>query len=309
MRIFRYPLIPNLRTVCVASIIIVVFVYSVLCQKQPSIFPLIEEPLIKQRQTSQLPTTRIVPVASVASQKPIFQQTIISNEQTSEVNDTDNILIDKNIEWFAGMDLPLLMKDSALNKHTLNIAHTFQVKFHVNVDDLDLHVRHVENDLILAGVNDHSVEEFTHFYRQFVAFENIQANEPHPLWLEEPVTIDDAIDLNQAMQQYRREVFGNTVADEVWGHELKVYEYKLAAMQIVRDEDYGEGMVIKDQVLADLHKQTWQGELSSEENLKTKFHIKLASHGESLLSMLDKKRREKIAELRFEIYGADGSGM
>jgi len=304
MNTLRYPLIPIRKTMGIASIIFVVFVYSVLEQKQPRIFTEKEQAVIELEQVGQLAITGIIPVETVASKK----QEMITHGQENEVDDADIILIDENMEWFSGMDLPLLMKDSALNKHTLNIANTFQAKFHASADEVDLHVRQVEQDLTLAGVNDNSVEEFTRFYRDLVAFENTQANEPHPLWLEEPGTIDDAIGLNQEMQQYRREVFGQAVADEVWGHELKSYEYKLSAMKIVRDEDYGEGMEIKNQILADLHDKSWHGtELSAEENLKTQFHIKLANHGESLLKMTDKKRREKIAELRFEIYGPNGS--
>jgi len=321
MSIFSYLTAQNRRTVYKASLVCVVVIFSILYQNLNSTLFENSAPEVEGRQinNSQNDTQNLLflerittvatpeSVALVSSFLPTEAEMIVPKFEA--LDDIDNSDVSEDIDWFSGIDLSLLMKDSAINKHTLNISNIFQAKFNDSAEDLDEHFRQIEGDLISAQVDAFVVVEFINFYRDFVAFETTQANEPHHLWLEEPDSIDDAIGLNKDKQQYRREVFGQTVADEVWGHELKVYEYNLSAMKIVRDENYGEGMEIKDQILADLHEQTWGNEeIDVQENLKMQFYIKLASHGEALLSMSEIKRNEKIAEFRSEIFQSNSSG-
>jgi len=321
MSIFSYLTAHNRRTVYKASLVCVVAISSILYQNLNSNLPENSAPAIEEGQISNLQndtqnplsleriTTVDTPESIALVNSFSLTETEMIKPDIEALDDIENSKIIERIDWFAGIGLPLLMKDSAINKHTLNIANIFQAKFQGSAEDLDVHFRQVEGYLTSALVDDAVVDEFISFYRNFVTFENIQANEPHSLWLEEPDTIDDAIGLNKEMQQYRREIFGQTVANKVWGHELKTFEYKLSAMKIARDENYGEGMEIKDQILADLHEQTWGGgELSTSEDLQMQFYIKLASHGEVLLSMSESKRNEKIAEFRAEIFQSDNGG-
>jgi hypothetical protein len=228
---------------------------------------------------------------------------VVDNKYDEKEGASDITEANEQLYWFAGMDLNELFKDSAFNQHTLNVATLFQSKFNDSMNDLDFHYRQVENDLVTLLNDNASVEEFLSFYRDYSEFAISQMYDPQPLWLEDPESIDEAISLNKAKQQYRRSVFGYDVADQVWGTELKEYEYKISAMKIVDDENYGPDMAIKGQLIADLQTNTWEvGELDSAESMQIELYTKVASHGEELLKMTTKERNAKINEFRLEIF-------
>jgi len=220
--------------------------------------------------------------------------------QTSLLHDETN----EPQDWFVGVELGALFKDSAINQHTLHISTIFQTKFSDSLENLNLHFRQVEKYLTTELMGDRAkIVDFLSFYRDFTEFTLEQNNDPQPLWLENPETIDATIRLNQAKQQYRRTVFGQDIADKVWGQELKNFEYKMSAMNIIRDDNYGAGMEIKNQLMAGLHAEYWaEGEQSASEQQNTQFYIKLASYGDALLNMTNEERLEKINEFRSEIF-------
>jgi hypothetical protein len=232
---------------------------------------------------------------------PVNHQLASATEQNTGMTHSSDLL--------DGIDFQAIFKDSALNTHTANIAELLQMAFESSAEDLGRHFQQVENFLRTRFEEDDAiVADFMGFYRDYSEFRISQSQQPHPLWLENPETMEDAIRINLEKQQYRRAFFGQTVADQVWGIELKDAEINMKILQIVRDEDYGSGTEIKEQLVTDLQFERSDDAQTEETIQKTRLYVKLATHGEELLKMTDEERNAKIAEFRSEIYSEEEAG-
>lgn len=224
----------------------------------------------------------------------LFQEKLNSEGKNFvEINDSDI------------MSLRELFKDSIINKHTIKITDALRLKFGDSIDDMNTHFRQVE-DFIRTQINDEAkVRDLMSFYSKYTKYEMDQVYDPHPLWMETPENPDAAIALNTHKQGYLRGIFGQDVADTLWGHEMKAYEYKMKELEILRENIYGAQ--VKEQLIADLRKEYFESDdTASEQNTPMDYdaqlYVKLAIYADELMAMTDEERNNKIREFRNEIY-------
>ncbi|MCP3923402.1 MAG: lipase chaperone [Desulfobacterales bacterium] len=202
-----------------------------------------------------------------------------------------------------GENLQILFKDSTINKHTVRIARMLQMKF-TDSTDFKSHYREVEDFLRIQFEDESKIEELLNFYKKFTEFKMSLDKPEHPLRQRNPETIDEAISLNNELQQYRRGLFGSEEADVLWGHEVKTSEYQLRKSKIMRANSYGEE---KEKLIAALNEETW-GDKAGEQGGETSFsqyENALTLYREDFSNMTDDESKEKRKELRHRFLTSD----
>jgi len=203
-----------------------------------------------------------------------------------------------------GMNLNELFKDSVINEHTLRVTQMLQTKFSDNTEDIYSHYDQVGDYLNTQLDDEAKVDEFLIFYRKYTEYEIAQVIDPHSLWLETPGNPEEAIRLNNEKQQYQREVFGQEVADTLWGNETKIHEYKMKELEILRTDIYSAQ--VKEQLINDLREQTFGGENGQQDtDYNYQLYLKLAIYSDEFIGMPDEERDHKIREFRNEIFPPD----
>ena len=125
-----------------------------------------------------------------------------------------------------------------------------------------------------------------------------------------PSTNDEFLRYLQTVQNYRREIFGTSVADAMWGAEVKAREYSIRKNVILFDQNlYGEE---KERKIRDLNEEMWGEEAGSLEEPPqtdpekfTSYQEKQALYQRDIQELPPEQRREKINEFRKEYFSAE----
>ncbi|PKN51359.1 MAG: hypothetical protein CVU55_12020 [Deltaproteobacteria bacterium HGW-Deltaproteobacteria-13] len=145
-------------------------------------------------------------------------------------------------------------------------------------------------------------------YEKFIDYE-IGLHEKAKSW-DQPKTADELLRYLRAVQDYRREIFGNEVADAMWGAEVMAAEYTIRKNKIKLDQTlYGAE---KEKRINELKEEMWGGDAASIEDPPQSdperysgYQEKQAIYQRDLQELPAERRLEKIKEFRKEYFSTD----
>lgn len=145
-------------------------------------------------------------------------------------------------------------------------------------------------------------------YEKFMDYE-IGIHEKAKSW-SQPKTADELLRYLRTVQDYRREIFGNEVADAMWGAEVMAAEYTIRRNKIKMDQTlYGAE---KEKRINDLKEEMWGTDAASIEDPPQSDPEKYASYQEKqviyqrdLQELPEAQRMQKIKEFREEFFSSD----
>ena len=130
-----------------------------------------------------------------------------------------------------------------------------------------------------------------------------EINEEVKSW-DAPSTPEKAIEYLHKLQEYRRKVFGDEIADALFGSSVKVGEYPIRRGIITEDKNlYGAE---KEKKLADLKKDMWGDEGDTVDNYTqplTRYYEKLDIYQKDMAAMgSDEERKAMDRQFREELF-------
>lgn len=151
-------------------------------------------------------------------------------------------------------------------------------------------------------------EEMFALYEKFMDYES-GIHEKAKSW-GEPKTANELLRYLQLVQDYRREIFGVEVADEMWGAEVKAREYTIRKNIVTADPNlYGAE---KEKRIAALKEDMWGADAGLIEDPPETDPEKYASYQEKqaiyqrdLQELPEARRMQKIKEFREEYFSPD----
>ncbi|WP_027360365.1 lipase secretion chaperone [Desulforegula conservatrix] len=123
----------------------------------------------------------------------------------------------------------------------------------------------------------------------------------------QPKTLDEILDRLSKVQDFRRNMLGEEMADGLYGAEIKAREYSLRRGSIVSNNElYG---VEKENSLKELTSDMWEENAEQVQSIQTpynKYREKLEIYSKDLNEMgSEEEREEKIAEFRQQFFSSD----
>lgn len=123
----------------------------------------------------------------------------------------------------------------------------------------------------------------------------------------QPKTLDEILDRLSKVQDFRRKMLGEEMADGLYGAEIKAREYSLRRGSIVNNNElYG---VEKENSLKELTSDMWEENAEQVQSVQTpynKYREKLEIYSKDLNELgSEEEREEKIAEFRKQFFSAD----
>jgi lipase chaperone LimK len=151
-------------------------------------------------------------------------------------------------------------------------------------------------------------QELFALYEKFLDYET-GIHEKVKSW-GQPKTADELLRYLQTVQDYRRELFGDDVADAMWGAEVKAHEYTIRKNSIKADPNlYGAE---KEKKINALKEDMWGADAALIEDPPqtdpekfSRYQEKQAIYQRDLQELPEDQRLEKIKEFRNEYFSSD----
>jgi lipase chaperone LimK len=229
---------------------------------------------------------------------------IISLNQKISIQDVKKYL--KGFPAQSANEVPreLFSKD-LVNSYTVRFFKFIQSQ--MNFTNREEHLKAVKAYL-LSVLDPQKAQEMFALYEKFFDYE-ISLKEKMKSW-GEPKNADELLRYLQTVQDYRRQVFGNEIADAMWGAEVKANEYTIRKNVIRVDQNlYGAE---KEKRINALKEDMWGADAASIEDTPQSDPEKYASYQEKqelyqrdLKELPDAERAEKIKEFRESYFSSD----
>jgi len=171
-------------------------------------------------------------------------------------------------------------------------------------ENLEDHLKKVK-DYLHSVMDPGKAGEMFALYQKFCAYEMDLAKRIQK-W-PQPKDAADMVRYLEAIQEYRREVFGDEVADAMWGVEVKGQEYNIRKGAIIHDQDlYGAE---KEERIRELKAEMWgtdpdsiEGAPQEDSERYAVYQEKEAIYQKDLDELPDDQRKEMIAEFRSAVF-------
>lgn len=222
---------------------------------------------------------------SLSSEKRIndFLGLSFSGEQPIDVN--DDIHFQK---WF---------NKDVTNEHTVDLFKFLQMRFPgTNFED---HYREVYQYL-LSKFGEQKAQALLALYKKYTEYERDLPRQKE-LWdRERPRNTEDAMALLRDIQKHREEVFGKEVADEIFGEEMRLYEYQLRRNDIINGGASGRE---KEAAIKGLQRELWNSEgerLTLSEF--DQYELKQKLYAKELAAASPEQRQTMLKQFRQQLF-------
>lgn len=169
--------------------------------------------------------------------------------------------------------------------------------------DYEAHLRAVQ-EYLNQTMDPQRAAEMFELYKRFVTYEKNLADEAKG-W-SPPRTPQDAIKYLRKIQDYRRNFFGNDMADVLFGAQVKHQEYSLRKQSIIYNKDlYG---VDKEKQIQKLRQDMWGEDAATIDSTMRpydNYREKLAVYDKDLGELNETDRKAKVREYREQYFTAD----
>jgi lipase chaperone LimK len=189
-----------------------------------------------------------------------------------------------------------------INQDTIKYFKFLQCE--IKGENLEDHLNEVKT-YIHSVMDSKKADEMFAFYQKFCAYEIDLAKKVKD-W-PQPKSAADMIQYLEAIQEYRREVFGAEAADALWAIEVKGQEYNIRRGAIIHDPNlYG---VEKERQISALKAEMWGTGPDAMEDLPkndperyAKYQENEAIYKKDLEELPENLRKDKIVEFRKAVF-------
>ncbi len=229
-------------------------------------------------------------------------------------NDLGPSIIGDNVK-ISAQDIHLNLKgikfdNDAIAKHfSGSVVTPFTVKFFKFLQrrfrdmDFDAHLRAVE-EYLHRTMDPARAAEMFELYKRFLDYEK-KLSETARKW-PMPTTSQEAIQYLRNVQKYRRDFFGNEIADVLFGAQVKHQEYSIRKQSIIADNNlYGKD---KEKLINKLRRDMWGEDGNTIDNSMRpydQYREKIAMYDKDLSELDENTRKEKIKEYRREYFSPE----
>ncbi|MCX7679359.1 MAG: lipase chaperone [Spirochaetes bacterium] len=232
-----------------------------------------------------------------------------------EKNDHFGPSIISNNVSISAQDIYLNLKgikfdDANITKHfSHSVVTPFTVKFFKFLQrrfrdlDYESHLKAVEEYLYRIMDANRAAQMFE-LYKRFLEYEKklIEAARKWPT----PTNTHDAINYLRNVQKFRRDFFGNEIADILFGAQVKHQEYTLRKQNIINDKKlYAKE---KEKLIKKLQEDMWGEDAATIDNAMRpydQYREKLAIYEKDLSELDETSRKEKIKEFRQQYFSPE----
>jgi len=207
---------------------------------------------------------------------------------------------------FSNEDVSKIFSKGIINPYTVNYLKYLQWKFGKEDQTFESHFRKV-CEYLKTDTDIEDPEAMCELYKKYVKYE---------VALEEklgafgPITnAKEALEALQKVQEFRRDFFGNEIADALFAAEVKSQEYSIRRTAIVNDPNlYGAEKLA---MLDDLNKDMWGDEASQVDSLTimndnyNKYQESKQIYSKDMSEMDDAKKKEFDKNLRNKFFTPD----
>ncbi len=197
---------------------------------------------------------------------------------------------DRNVENYFSKDI--------INSYTIKFFKHLQRKY----KDMPLE-KHLETvrQYLLSIMNRDRAESIFALYKKFTMYE-IKLSDEMKNW-ENPGSPTEMLRYLRNLQDFRRQYFGDEVADLLFGPRVKSQEYQIRRSSIVRDDDlYGAE---KEKRLQELNSQMWDNTgdaITSMQEPYERYQEKLEIYQKDLSELPGSEKEQKVDEFRKEFF-------
>jgi lipase chaperone LimK len=186
------------------------------------------------------------------------------------------------------------------DKNTVDLFKFLQFKF--DNDNLEEHFSEVLKYLI-GTYGEDKAEELFRLYKKFTSYEIVLSGENF-LKRQQPASASEAIEFLNEIKNYREKVFGSELAENLFGDEQRMYEYKILLNEIVNDPDaYGSE---KEAEINALKKNTgYEPDEKNEMSELDIYNMKLRLYKKDFSQLNEEKQKELMRKFRSEIFTPD----
>lgn len=223
-------------------------------------------------------------------------------------------IIDPNVRITA-QDIYLNLKglkfdNDTITKHFSNSVVTpFTIKFFKYLQrrfrdmDYEAHLRAVE-EYLFSIMDANRAGQMFELYKRFLEYEK-KLSEIARKW-PIPVTSQEALNYLRNIQKFRRDFFGNEIADILFGAQVKHQEYSILKQSIVNDKNlYAKD---KEKLINKLRQEMWGDDAATIDNAMRpydQYREKLAIYEKDLSELDENARKEKIKEFRQQYFSPE----
>lgn len=202
---------------------------------------------------------------------------------------------------FSDENVPQYFSERVVNPFTIRFFKFLQRKFgNMSLED---HFRAVQ-DYLNATMDPRKAEEMFKLYKKFTMYEKslIEMAKSWP----RPKNAREALKYLQTVQNYRREYFGNAIADELFGLMVKNQEYRLRKGAVLNDNSlYGKD---KEKKMKEVREEMWGDDADTVDNSMRpydRYREKMTAYSKDLGELTGEQRTAKIKEFRQTYFPPD----
>ncbi len=221
-------------------------------------------------------------------------------DKNSRIKIKDINLAMSNVDFTDENARDLFSKD-LINPYTVKYFKFLEEKF--KDLEFDNHLVAV-HDYLVSIMPAEEAEKLFAIYKKFLEYEKTMA-EKLARW-GSPESGDEAIDMLHKVQEYRREFFGDEIADALFGAEIKSKEYPIRRSMIINDDSlYGDEKIKR---IQKLNQDMWGDEADAVEEVPqsyTRYKEQLDIYNKDMKEMGESGRNQKVREIREKLFSSD----
>jgi lipase chaperone LimK len=238
----------------------------------------------------------IILFMNLGEKKKIKQEHIIAQRYRATLQDSER---DYRQEVFSNENAGDYFIDDIVNEHTLNF---FQYLDKVCMDAEDL-ADNLERarEYLYSALPPQTAERMLVLYQSYLHYQ-ISLPDKIAAW-GIPKTTDQALENLANLQDYRRAIFGEEIADIIFGASVVAQEYAIRRNAIFYDDNlYGSE---KEKLLRALHKDMWGDERTVDANVSayTRYQEKLQLYKKDIAELrTEEEKKAFLQHLRTEAF-------
>ena len=202
---------------------------------------------------------------------------------------------------FSNENVPQFFSERVVNPFTIRFFKFLQRKF--SAMSLEDHLRAVQ-EYLNSTMDPRKAEEMFQLYRKFTMYEK-SLLEKAKSW-PRPGNAQEALKYLQTLQNYRREYFGSSIADELFGLMVKNQEYRLRKGAVLYDTSlYGKE---KEKKMKEVREQMWGDDADTVDNSMRpydRYREKMTAYSKDLGELSGEEKTARIKEFRREFFPPD----
>jgi len=235
-------------------------------------------------------------VMNLGEKKKNKQEHVIAQRYRTTLQDSER---DYRQEVFSNKKAGDYFTNDIVNEHTLNFFQYLD-KVCIDAENLADNLEHAR-EYLYSALPPQTAERMLALYQTYLHYQ-ISLPDKIAEW-GIPKTPDQALENLANLQDYRRAIFGEEIADIIFGASVEAQEYTIRRNAILYDDNLHGSE--KEKLLRTLNKDMWGDELTADANISAyaRYQEKLQLYKKDIAELRTEEERETLLQhLRMEVF-------